>query len=164
MESVKEKGNCFTRLSVKKKRELKKQIEQNITTYFEFLHSQFCQSRKRQWHEILWDLNSFCQHLLVADSQASAQSSLEINNVGEKSHLHDKRFENRTKFSSFLRVQVEWRNDAFVKIGIRFWNAPIRAQASPGKLRQAQASPGNLIVFIVLEILLISMEEGPSLV
>ena len=35
------------------------------------------------------------------------QSSLKINNVGEKSHLYDKCFENRTNFSSFQRVQVE---------------------------------------------------------
>ena len=42
-----------------KKKELKDtQIEHN-RTYFEFLHSQFGQSRKRQWHEILWDFNSF---------------------------------------------------------------------------------------------------------
>ena len=41
-----------------RKRELKKkQIEQNIPTYLKFLHSQLCQSRKRQWHETLWDFN-----------------------------------------------------------------------------------------------------------
>ena len=53
---------------VKKKRIKKKQIEQNILTYFDFLQSQFCQSRKRQRHVILWDLNDFRQHLPVADS------------------------------------------------------------------------------------------------
>ena len=82
--SVRSDGICqrkgkwdYTRLSVKKKKELKNtQIERRISTYFEFLHSQFCQSRKRQWHEILWDFNSFCQHLPVALKAAWRSTTL----------------------------------------------------------------------------------------
>ena len=66
MESVKEKGKLVIQDCRLRKKKTKTQIEQNITTYLEFLHSQFCQSRKRQWHEILWDLNSFRQHLPVS--------------------------------------------------------------------------------------------------
>ena len=53
MESVKEKEKLvYTRLLVKKKK-MKTQIEQNITTYFEFLHSQFCQPRINHCHPLI---------------------------------------------------------------------------------------------------------------
>ena len=63
----------------------------------EFLESKFCQSRKRQGNKFLWDLYSFSQHLPVADSYTSAQDSLKINNVGEKSHFHSNDSDNRHK-------------------------------------------------------------------
>ena len=54
MESVKEKGNWFIQDCRLRKKELKNtQIEQNISTYFEFLHSQFCQPRISHCHLLI---------------------------------------------------------------------------------------------------------------
>ena len=49
MESVKEKGKLVIQDCWLRKKKTKTQIEQNITTYFEFLHSQFCQPRISHW-------------------------------------------------------------------------------------------------------------------
>ena len=79
-----------------------------------------------------------------------------------------KSFENRTKFSNFQRVQVEWRNYAFVKIRSYFKQVIDSTWANQGSL--SRASLGKFIVSIVLgrrllvNLCRISMQEGTSLV
>ncbi len=53
MESAKEKRNWFIQDCRLRKKRMKTQIEQNITTYFEFLHSQFCQPRISHCHPLI---------------------------------------------------------------------------------------------------------------
>ena len=68
MESVKEKEKLVIQDCRLRKKRMKTQIEQNITTYFEFLHSQFCQPRISHCHPLIRNLDRFRQHLPVADS------------------------------------------------------------------------------------------------
>ena len=68
MESAKEKEKLVIQDCRLRKKRMKTQIEQNITTNFELLHSQFCQPRISHCHPLIGNQNRVSQHLPVVDS------------------------------------------------------------------------------------------------